>query len=237
MKKSDIKVGDVVAVYITNLRPPDIYRVSGTGKDEAFPHGMIRDGNGITAFYDPAGTEYERSQVAVATVIEVGARRLTGTRYGRSVYQTNDGILVKFTKPQEAGVNAIDDRVKVLTAVVTPRFIIAPWADVIRRRAATDEFAAKQKAEGDKKALDFGPYLAEFIDTLKEIGLNVEPYGDSSGLHGDVDVQLARVGEYDNRKVVGFGREARVPTAIFRELVKIAAKHGETVGATADEDD
>jgi hypothetical protein len=233
MQKSKFNVGDKVAVYIDNLRAPRSYNVLGTVED--FPHGQIGNGRGIPAFYDPAGSTYERDRVAEATVVEKDARRLT-SRYGNTYKAENDGVLVEFAEPVTIG-HVQNEPVTVKTAVVTSRFIIEPWDVVVARRIENDERKAKQKNDDQRKARQFEPVLNQFIDDLASIGLNATLHNDASGLHGDVNVSLYRAGSYDDRKPTGFGYHAEMPTAIFRELVKIAAKHGEKVAVNEDEEE
>lgn len=103
------------------------------------------------------------------------------------------------------------------------------WSELENARKAETRVLRERKETFKKQADEFAPVLAAYVKRLKKIGLPVDAYGDGSGLHGPVSVELYSTGYENGNRPCGFGYRASLPVEIFNQLVEIAERHGEKI--------
>lgn len=225
MLSSKIKIGDKVAVYVEWLEPHTEHKLS-TGKVVEAEHGQISPHRGIRQ------DGSFRRHLAEATVVAKGATWYKAES-GWSSYsrKQEDGILVEFAEPLTVMRSQKEHVVK--TAVVTAKFVIDKWEDVVASRKAAAEQKVIQEQRLHDAAASFGPRLEDFRASLSAIGIETGLHADVSGIYGEgreFSLSLNSAIVDGKRQPTSWGSSSvNVDRRVFEALVAIAVKHGEVV--------
>lgn len=208
MKRSEIEVGKVYGVRLSVGADATVVPAQVMALDDPYPHKIGRWG--------------QETQTARNGGIRV--RFVQPTRVGYNGFslaaQTNDNagpIAAEYVFGDRRNGGAVG------------KCFVGLWSELEARRKANEKRERDAKAQAHQQADAFAPALVAYVARLRRVGLPVEAYDDGSGLHGPVAVELRKTSYAQGSRPYAFGYEARLPVAIFDQLVEIAERHGEKV--------
>jgi hypothetical protein len=180
-----------------------------------------------------------------ATVVRLDAEYEKKSRYGRSTFTANDGILVRFDEPvvfDWGGLRALSDLLKrdaghttaakkefkkdAITEWVASdaRFIVEPWDEYEARMNMFAENEARYQREADEAATEFAPKLGDAMERLHDIGLkNVSLDTDRAEITFDGgSIKLATQKGTRGKVVTDFAKAATIETDVLLGLAEKA---------------